>query len=166
MMEISRLSDRFTVRRLTEADAGAVLALCRENGQFYRYCKARPILAQVLSDMRVAPPGVDRSRKHYVGFYDGPELVAVMDIVDGYPTPEIAYIGFFMMNRRWQGRQIGSGIVREVEAYLKNIGKRAVRLAIDRDNPQSTHFWRKNGFEVIREVDREGWPVLEAERAL
>ena len=28
------------------------------------------------------------------------------------------------------------------------------------------HFWRKNGFEVIREVDREGWPVLEAERAL
>lgn len=76
MLEISGLSDRFTVRRLTEADAGAVLALCRENGQFYQYCKARPTLAQVLSDMRVAPPGVDRSCKHYVGFYEGPELVS------------------------------------------------------------------------------------------
>lgn len=49
---------------------------------------------------------------------------------------------------------------------MKNIGKRAAQLAIDRDNPQSINFWRKNGFEVIREVDREGWPVLEAERAL
>ncbi|MBR2696976.1 MAG: GNAT family N-acetyltransferase [Clostridia bacterium] len=143
MLEISGLSDRFTVRRLTEADAGAVLALCRENGQFYQYCKARPTLAQVLSDMRVAPPGVDRSCKHYVGFYEGPELVAVMDIIDGYPAPEIAYIGFFMMNRRCQGRQIGSGIVRGAEAYLKSTGKRAVRLAIDRENPQSTHFWQR-----------------------
>ena len=61
MLEISKLSDRFMVRGLTEADA--VLALCRENGQFYRYCKARPTMAQVLSDMRVAPPGVDRSRR-------------------------------------------------------------------------------------------------------
>ena len=166
MMEISRLSDRFTVRRLTEADAGAVLALRRENGESQRYCKARLTLAQVPSDMRVAPPGVDRSRKHYVGFYEGPELVAVMDIVDGYPAPEIAYFGFFMMDRRYQGRQIGSGIVRGAEAYLKSTGKRAVRLTIDRDNPQSNHFWRKNGFEVIREVDREGWPVLEAEHVL
>ena len=101
-----------------------------------------------------------------MGFYEGPELVAVMDIIDGYPAPEIAYIGFFMMNRRRQGRQIGSGIVREAETYLKATGKRAVRLAIDRENPQSTHFWRKNGYAVIREVDREGWPVLEAEHVL
>lgn len=37
--------------------------------------------------------------------------------------------------------------------YLRSIGKTAVRLAIDKGNPQSTHFWTKNGFEVIAEAD-------------
>ena len=166
MIDLSMLSREYRVRRLTEADADAVLELCRENTQFYRYCAAEPTREQVLRDMRIAPPGVEAARKYYMGFYRGHELIAVMDLIDGYPTPEIAYIGFFMLRLRHQGRQLGSAIVGEAAAYLKSTGKRAVRLAIDRDNPQSTHFWRKNGFAVIREVDRDGWTVLEAERAL
>ena len=35
--------------------------------------------------------------------------------------------------------------------------------AIDKANPQSNHFWKKNGFEVIREVPRDEWTILEAE---
>ena len=53
-----------------------------------------------------------------------------MDLIDGYPKPEIAYIGFFMMN------------------------------------PQSTHFWKKNGFKVISEADVNGWTKLVSERKL
>ena len=33
----------------------------------------------------------------------------------------------------------------------KSIGKTAVRLEIDQGNPQSTHFWKKNGFMIITE---------------
>lgn len=165
-MDITMLSSRYDVRRLGEPDVDGILAIYRENPQFYRYCEAKPTRAQVLSDLRVAPPGIGQENKYYVGFYDKETPVAVMDLIDGYPTPEIVYIGFFMMNRALQGRGLGSEIIREVAAYLKQTGRAAIRLAIDRENPQSTHFWRKNGFRVVKEVDRNGWPMLVAERAL
>lgn len=68
-----------------------------------------------------------------------------MDLVDGYPDIGTAYIGFFMVNPKYQGKQLGTTIVSETVEYLRNIGKTAVRLAIDKGNPQSTHFWIKTG---------------------
>ena len=166
MLEPSALSDRYAVRPLGPGDADSVLALCRENTQFYEYCQAEPTREQVLDDMRLRPPGVAPSDKYYLGFYDGDVLAAVMDVVDGYPEPDIAFIGFFMMRRALQGRGLGSAIVARAAEALRETGKTALRLAIDRDNPQSNHFWRKNGFRVIREVEREGWTVLVAQRDL
>jgi hypothetical protein len=49
---------------------------------------------------------------------------------------------------------------------LKSIGKTSVRLAIDKGNPQSTHFWKKNGFEIISEADVNGRTKLVAEKIL
>ena len=93
-------------------------------------------------------------------------MVAILDLIDGYPEPDIGYFGFFMMNAALQGKQIGSAIIQGVCAFLKRIGKTAVRLAIAKDNPQANHFWKKNGFVVIKEADKEGWTVLVAEKKL
>ncbi len=166
MIDISRLSRRYAVRELGEADADAVLRLCQPNTLYYEYCRAEPTMAQVLGDMRIAPPGIGPSDKHYVGFCQNDALVAVMDLIDGYPEPEYAYIGFFMMNAALQGAGVGSAIIGEAAACLKSAGKRAIRLAIAKDNPQATHFWKKNGFAVVKEVDMGGWTALVADRAL
>ena len=71
-----------------------------------------------------------------------------------------------MMNLKYQGKQIGTAIIGEALDYLRITGKTSVRLAIDKGNPQSTHFWKKNGFEVIAEADVNGWTKLAAERKL
>ena len=104
--------------------------------------------------------------KYYVGFYEDKTLVAVMDLIDGYPYADIAYIGFFMMNPTYQGNQTGTAIISEVIDYLRSVGKAEVRLAIDRGNPQSTHFWKKNGFMIISEADVNGWTKLVAGKQL
>ena len=40
-------------------------------------------------------------------------------------------------------------------------------LELYKGNPQSSHFWSKNGYRVIREVDKDGWGILlEAEKRL
>ena len=166
MIDIAALSREYAVRRLDDSDADGILALCEGNPQFYRYCEARPSREQVLRDLHITPPGVGLSDKYYVGFYQEDVLVAVMDLIDGYPEPEIAFIGFVMMSRAFQGRHVGSAIIREAAAYLQAAGKTAIRLAIDKANPQSTHFWKRNGFRVIMEVEREGWTVLVAEKPL
>ena len=166
MWDVTKFSRRFEVRALTDDDADAVLALCRENPQFYKYCDAEPSREQVLRDMHDTPPDTDRSRKYYVGFYEDGTLAAVMDVVDGYPAPQTAYIGFFMVAKAWQGQGFGSALIREVEAYLKTAGMTAVRLAINKGNPQSTGFWEKNGFSVVKEVEKNGFMYLVAEKAL
>lgn len=166
MLDISGLSSRYAVRRMGDADADAIFELCLENTQYYRYCGREPDRDLVLNDLHITPPGKDLSSKYYVGFYDGDVLTAVMDLIDGYPDRDYAFIGFFMMKKAAQGKGTGSGIISEVCRYLKEAGFNVVRLAIDKGNPQSTHFWKKNGFRVVKEVDRDGWTVLVADKDL
>ncbi|MGX8692726.1 MAG: GNAT family N-acetyltransferase [Clostridia bacterium] len=166
MIDLSMLSSFCDVRRLDDSDADAILKLCEGNPQFYRYCEARPTKEQIRNDLHITPPGIEPADKYYLGFYQTGVLVAVMDLIDGYPEPDMAFIGFFMMNKERQGRQLGSAIIRETSAFLKSIGKTAIQLGIDKENPQSSHFWLKNGFLVKKEVPRDGWTILVAEKAL
>ena len=166
MLDVSFLSRRFSVRALRDTDVDAIFTLCRANTQFYEYCQAKPTREQILQDLHIAPPGFDASDKYYVGFFQQDDLIAVMDLLDGSPEPQITFIGFFMINRELQGQGLGSEIIGEAAAYLRSAGKTAIRLGIDKENPQSTHFWKKNGFQVIREVDCGEWTVLVAEKPL
>ncbi|MBQ6559231.1 MAG: GNAT family N-acetyltransferase [Erysipelotrichaceae bacterium] len=166
MIDISRLSHSYDVRRLDENDTDDILEICQGNSQFYLYCEAKPDREQVQNDMHITPPGKDLSSKFYIGFFQKNELIAVMDMIDGYPQDDIVYIGFFMMKKEYQGKEIGSSIISETANYLKELGYQTIRLGIDKENPQSNHFWKKNGFEVIQETDRNGWMILIGERKL
>ena len=166
MIDISKLSKRYSVRILEEADIEMLVEICKQNTVFYEYTEARPTKENILDDMKATPSGITMDDKYYFGFFDDRELIAIMDLIDGYPKAEIAYIGFFMMNPQYQGKQIGTAIIDEVIDYLLSTGKTLVRLAIDKGNPQSTHFWKKNGFDVLSEADVNGWTKLVAERKL
>jgi RimJ/RimL family protein N-acetyltransferase len=166
MIDISKLSKRYSVRILEESDVETLARICKQNTVFYEYTEARPTKENILNDMKATPPGITMDDKYYFGFFDDRELIAIMDLIDGYPKAEIAYIGFFMMNPQYQGKQTGTAIIAEVIDCLQSTGKTSVRLAIDKGNPQSTHFWKKNGFEIISEADVNGWTKLVAEKSL
>ena len=166
MIDISKFSKRYSVRVFEESDVETLVEICKQNTVFYEYTEARPTKENILNDMKATPPGITMDDKYYFGFFDDRELIAIMDLIDGYPKAEIAYIGFFMMNPQYQGKQIGTAIIGETVEYLCGTGKTAVRLAIDKGNPQSAHFWKKNGFEVMFEADVNGWTKLVAERKL
>jgi len=166
MIDISKLSSQYDIRVLGDADVDDILALCQGNPQFYEHTQAQPTREQIRSDMRLTPPGIESSAKYYFGLFEHQDLVAIMDLVDGYPKPEVAYIGFFMVNQAYQGRGIGAAIIDEAMAHLTETGTSSVRLAIDKANPQATHFWKKNGFLVISEVEVNGWAKLVAEKSL
>ena len=166
MLDITKLSSRYAVRFMGASDADGILDFCLQNTQYYQYCGKQPSRELVLNDLRITPPGIEMSSKFYVGFYDNTVLVAIMDLIKGYPSGDCGYIGFFMVNKQLQGKQIGTGIVQEVCQYLKEIGITSVRLGIDKENPQSNHFWKKNGFHVIKAVEQDGETILVAEKTL
>ena len=148
MIEISKISKYYTVRILSDSDMDKIFDLCQKNPLFYEYTEARPTKEQILDDMKMTPPSIELSDKYYCGFFEKDELTAIIDLAN------------------YQGNHIGSSIIHEVIEYLRSIGKTAIRLAIDKGNPQSTHFWKKNGFEILFEVDVNGWAKLVAEKSL
>ena len=166
MFDISRFSTKYSVRYMDDSDIDEILDLCLENRQYYQYCGKQPSKELIINDLHITPPNTSADAKYYVGFYQNGTLVAIMDFIDGYPDDETAYIGFFMMNKQLQGNQIGTGIIQEICQYVKETGIREIQLGIDKGNPQSTHFWRKNGFFVIREIEQEGGTILAARKIL
>lgn len=140
------LSARYAVRRLTEAELPALLALCRTNPQFYAHCPPDPTAESLLADMASLPPRRSLNDKYYLGFWEGNRLTAVLDLIPGFPKPEIAFWGFFMLDAALQGQGRGTALVTELCAALQEMGFRSVRLGWAKGNPQAERFWKKNGF--------------------
>ena len=163
---INEFSTKYKVRRLDLNDIDLIYMLCKGNSQYYEYCGKEPSVELIESDLQITPPGIPIVQKYYIGFFKDDLLVAVMDLIDGYPDGDSAFIGFFMMNKDMQGQGIGSQIVTETLQYLKLKEIKRCQLGIDKDNPQSNHFWRKNGYMVIREVTQEQGTILVAEKQL
>ena len=77
--------------------------------------------------------------------------MGLIDLITAYPDDETAFIGFFMLNIKYQHKGIASRIIKESIEYLKTEGYKKMRLGVDKGNPQSFSFWKKNGFKVISE---------------
>ena len=144
--DISTLSGRFTVRRLNESDAPAMLALSEKNTVYYRYHAPAPSLDDMREGLTAIPPGKTTADKYYVGFFDGETLAAVLDLVLDYPETGTAFIGLFMLDTTYQGKGAGSSLFSCIAGALAHGGYKKLRLAIDKGNPQSEAFWTKNGF--------------------
>lgn len=142
------LSARYAVRCLSAADVELIYALCRENGLFYEYHPPLVTRKRIVEDLTALPPGAKAEDKQFLGFFEGKRLIAICDLILCWPEKETAYIGLFMTDARLQGQGIGSAIVRDMAAGLQSTGFRELRLGVDRGNPQSFAFWRKNGFSV------------------
>lgn len=149
-MDLDLLSQSYAVRRLGDDDIAMLFDLMKENTIFYRYHPPLVTRESILEDMKALPPQKSDTDKYYVGFFENQTLIAVMDLILGYPTAEIAWIGFFMTDVTRQNKGVGSKIVKEVCACLKSSGYQTVRLGVDKGNPQSYAFWTKNQFQVIR----------------
>lgn len=166
-MDVSIFSSRFAVRVLTEADVDAVFALCVGNPLYYRHCSPAVTRASILEDMEALPPGKTKEDKYYVGYFDGDKLIAVMDFIHGTPKPDIAFIGFFMTDASTQGHGLGTAVIAELTACLTGLGYESIRLGWINGNPQSEHFWRKNGFQPILTTRNNGpYEVVIAEKKL
>lgn len=150
-MDISKLSARYAVRRLTEDDVDMIYDLSSVNSIYYRYHPPFVTRESILEDMAALPTGKGYDDKYYIGFFDGAVLVAVMDLILDYHEAGVAFIGFFMTDVKYQGNGIGSGIISDTAAYLKSLGYVEIRLGVDKGNSQSFAFWTKNKFSPVRE---------------
>lgn len=154
LLESQKFSNTFLVRPLTKDDVEAVLRLYLTNPYFFEQCPPTPTEASVLSDMNKLPYGKRLSDKHFVGYFDNDTLVAVLDLVEGYPSEDKAFIGLFILDKAYQGKGIGSQLIVEL---LENITQRfdIIRLGYVTTNVPAKLFWQKQGFVLTEEVSQE-----------
>lgn len=160
------LSNTYRVSRLTEEDVPVVLELCRGNPRYYQYCPPPVSETGIRQDMQALPEGKSLKDKFYLGFWDGGDLMAVLDLILAFPDEKTAYIGFFMMQADMQGKGIGSKLVSEICAALKE-NFSYVRLGYVQGNEQPKHFWTKNGFVPTGTVTKtENYDIVVMQRKL
>ena len=166
-MNIQFLSNRYTIRALLPQDAEMIYEVLKANTIFYQFHPPMVTVESILEDMEALPPNKGYEDKHYIGFFCEDALVAVMDLIEAYPRPRTALLGFFTMNSNLQGQGIGTAIISDSVAYLAQVGFKKVRLGIDKGNPQSKAFWLKNGFAFTgEEYESDGSTILVMERKL
>lgn len=127
-IDITHLSGKYAVRRLMPEDVDTVCALCRRNTQYYQYCGSGRVATteDIRQDMQVTPPHTAPEQKYYIGFFDGASLIAIMDLIRGYPDDDTAFIGFLHAGHRPTGPRRGQRPHRRGAGLPANAGLHAL----------------------------------------
>lgn len=123
-----------------------MLALAKGNTLYYRYFQEKPTLDNLRGDLYALPAGCNLSQKHFWGVQSGQELIALIDWIAGYPDLTTAWIGWFILRIDRQGQGLGTALLKRLLETIEAAGFAEIQLGIVEGNPQSEHFWQKNGF--------------------
>ncbi len=164
---IDELSGTYRVRALHEQDIPEIYALFKGNPLYFEHMHSSPSTGRILEDLRALPPGRTPEDKYYIGFFHADELIAVMDLIGGYPDERTALIGFFMLKQELHGQGIAGAIISDTLKHLKACGYSVARLGYVKGNSQSERFWLRNGFTPTgRENRTEDYTIVVMERKL
>jgi len=167
-LNISALSSEYEVRDITESEIADVYRLCRANRKYYRYIHRKPSLRNLTDVISEVPEGTAPENKRFVGFYDREgRLVAILDLITGYPEPDGAFIGWFMVDAEMQGQGIGSQIFADVRAAMFAEGYRSFSLGCVKNNTEALGFWQSQGFRLTgEEIEQPEYTTVVLERSI
>ena len=148
-MDINLLSTDFQVRKLDENDVDVIYSVSRKNKIFYQYHPPFVTKESIKEDIEALPPNKSFQDKYYIGFFNHEILVAVMDLILSYPTEETAFIGLFMMNAEYQGKGIGTQVLKDIMKLHKN---QTIHIQYFKQNPVGK-LYERLGFVPDYEKD-------------
>ncbi len=150
-LDINALSTSHEVRRITEEDIADVYALCKSNQKYYEYTNTAPTVESLTEIISRVPEGAEERGKHFVGFYEGDRLVALLDLIIGYPEKDDAFIGWFMVDGKLQRKGIGSRIFADLRSAVSAQGYDYLSLSCEKANEEAVAFWKAQGFIATKE---------------
>jgi len=154
------------LRAIEPGDVGALQELIESDpGYTERVTGYPPGPADAQSLLMMRPEGLaERAKVVLGGFLDG-RLVAVADLLRGFPTEHTAYVGLLEVHWNQQGTGLGKAMYQQVERYLETSWPeiRTLRLAIVDTNARiATGFWEKLGFTATGEERPYRYDKLES----
>ncbi|MBR4307969.1 MAG: GNAT family N-acetyltransferase [Oscillospiraceae bacterium] len=152
-LDLNALSTSHEVRRITEEDISDVYSLCKSNMKYYEHSSGAPTVESLTEIISRVPEGAEEGNKHFVGFYKDGALVALLDLITGYPEKDDSFIGWFMVDGKHQRQGIGSQIFADVRAAMSAQGYDFLSLSCEKENTDAIAFWKAQGFRPTEEDD-------------
>ena len=166
-LPIDVLCGEYEVRELSVSDVPEMLRLAQGNPLYYQHTGVKPDAQNLAETLAALPPRTTPADKHFFGWFDGGRLAAMMDLIWHYPQDDTAFIGWFMVDSKSQGRGVGRRLAGDVLCLLRDEGVREVRLGRIEGNPQSERFWHVCGFcENGLAYDADGYRVIVMQKEL
>jgi ribosomal protein S18 acetylase RimI-like enzyme len=136
------------VRAIDRSETELVQRLHERCSDFWTLVEGAPPPADFARElMHEVPPGGMLDHKHVLGVAgDDGELVALLDIYDGYPEPHAWYVSLLVIAPEARGNGLGAELVAYCEAFARARGGRALRLIVQDQNPRALAFWMREGF--------------------
>lgn len=115
------------------------------------------------SDVEVAdfftggPPGIDKSKSLHLGLFSAThQLVAISEVIFGFPHVDDAYIGLLLIDPAHRGKRLGQTLVDHIFTATKAQGATRILIAVLEANTKAHRFWSKLGFiEELRSQPKQ-----------
>lgn len=104
-----------------------------------------------INDINALPPNTDISQKTYVSIWKDDKVVAVLDLIEGYPWKTSVWLGLLLVHGSLHSRKIGSSILNAVLTSAKKAGYKSIQLGVFENNVRGLAFWQRHGFNVFRQ---------------
>jgi ribosomal protein S18 acetylase RimI-like enzyme len=136
--------------RLDEAREPELRAFYAECADYFELATGEPPGPHEARDLLASlPRGKTHADKFVIGLFDAPgHLIGVLDVIRDYPKAREWYLGLLMFAPDWRSRRLGERVYGRLEAWVRELGGRAIHLIVQEQNPKALRFWQRMGFEV------------------
>jgi GNAT superfamily N-acetyltransferase len=95
------------------------------------------------------PPDFPIADKFVLGVRRGDALIGVVDVLRGYPTADIWWIGLLLLSPEARGCGLGAEVVAALTHWAAGEGASSLQLGVQSQNEAGLRFWRREGFAHI-----------------
>jgi ribosomal protein S18 acetylase RimI-like enzyme len=139
--------------RLAAADQARLLQLCQSCAAFYELIEGQPpgdeTAAEILGPLESK---YARGIKHVWGVEKEGALIAVAELLEGYPSAHDWYIGLLLVAPEHRRRGVGAQLCAAIVRWMGRRGASVVRLVVHQQNAGARTFWERQGFAFERET--------------
>ena len=105
-----------------------------------------PDAAYIHDFFTATPPDLTQDCLIHLGLMEGPALVGMVCIAEGYELPNDWWIGLMLIDPAFRSQRIGHNVMNEVKRLAKLRGMNMLKLAVLCANPRGLKFWQREGF--------------------
>jgi ribosomal protein S18 acetylase RimI-like enzyme len=142
-----------TTAALDAASADRLADFCRRATDFFELVGGVPGGPETAADiLGPLPAHITPGTIRRFGLERDGDLIGVLELLEGYPTPEVWYIGLLVLVPEERRSGLGSRVWAGVRDWIRARGGALVRLIVQQQNAGARTFWEGCGFSVEKEL--------------